>query len=144
MITREIENVRIVYQINNLNTGSVEFPLRIFLNYLENSLSIPELRKALIYENYTKKIDYDEIFRGEIAFPILFGGIRPDIKNHIGAPEAFYSGQLGLFVGGGIKFNKQSVLDGTLSLSLFENLDQLRLKSFSRLPKVRSDIREYL
>ena len=35
-------------------------------------------------------------------------------------------------------------MDGTLSISLFENLDQLRLKSFSRLPKVRSDIREYL
>jgi len=144
LITREIENVRIVYQINNVNTGSVEFPLRIFLNYLENSLSIPELRKALIYENYTKRNDYDEIFKGEINFPILFGGIRPDIKNHIGAPEAFYSGQLGLFIGGGIKFNNQSVLDGTLSVSLFENLDQLRLKSFSRLPKVRSDIREYL
>ena len=39
------------------------------------------------------------------------------LKNHVGAPEAFYSGQIGLFFHGGIKFNKQSVLDGTLSLS---------------------------
>ena len=100
--------------------------------------------KNLNYENYYNKDDFDEIFKGEIDFPIYFGGIRPEIKNHIGAPEAFYSGQLGLFAGGGVKFNKRSVLEGTLSLSLFENLDQLRLRSFSRLPKVRSDVREYL
>ena len=30
-------------------------------------------------------------------------------------------------------------------LNLFlENMDQLKIKAFSRLPKVRSDIREYL
>ena len=29
-------------------------------------------------------------------------------------------------------------------MGIFQNLDQLKLKAFSRLPKVRSDIREYL
>ena len=31
-----------------------------------------------------------------------------------------------------------------MSLSIFENLRSIKIKSFSRLPKVRSDIREYL
>ena len=34
--------------------------------------------------------------------------------------------------------------DEVLELGIFENLDQLRLRAYSRLPKVRSDIREYL
>jgi len=142
--TRDISKIHITYQVSNVNIGSVSFSLNNFLDFLDNSSSVPELMKNLNYENYYNKDDFDEIFKGEIDFPIYFGGIRPEIKNHIGAPEAFYSGQLGLFAGGGVKFNKRSVLEGTLSLSLFENLDQLRLRSFSRLPKVRSDVREYL
>ena len=47
-------------------------------------------------------------------------------------------------INGGINFNKNSALESAISLSFFQNLDQLRLRSFSRLPKVRSDIREYL
>ena len=85
--------------------------------------------KNLNYENYYNKDDFDEIFKGEIDFPIYFRIIRPEIKNHIGAPETFYSGQLGLFAGGGVKFNKRSVLEGTV-FKPFENLDQLRLRSF--------------
>ena len=40
--------------------------------------------------------------------------------------------------------NKNSKIDTSISLSIYQNLDQLRLKSYSKLPKVRSDIREYL
>jgi hypothetical protein len=47
-------------------------------------------------------------------------------------------------INGGINFNKNSALESSISLSFFQNLDQLRLRAFSRLPKVRSDIREYL
>ena len=67
-----------------------------------------------------------------------------DLKNHVGAPESFYSGQIGILVGGGIKFSKSSYLDGSISLGIFENLNQLTLRAYSRMPKVRSDIREYL
>ena len=35
-----------------------------------------------------------------INYPAFSWGIRPDLKNHIGAPESFYSGQLGVFIGG--------------------------------------------
>ena len=53
-----------------------------------------------------------------------------------GAPESFYSGQLGFFVNGGVAFDKSSSLDGSISLNLYSNMDQLKLKAFSRLPKL--------
>ena len=50
----------------------------------------------------------DKIFKGNINFPIFYWGIRPDLKNHVGAPEAFYSGQIGLLFMEVLFFNKQS------------------------------------
>ena len=82
-----------------------------------------------------KRIEYDEIFRGEIAFPILFGGIRPDIKNHIGAPEAFYSGQIRIFIGGGIKFNKQNLFWMELYLLIIRKSRSIKIKVFLEITK---------
>ena len=79
-----------------------------------------------------------------INYPAFSWGIRPDLKNHIGAPESFYSGQLGVFIGGGLKFSDQTFMESTISLSIVQNMDQLRLRSWSRMQKVRSDVREYL
>ena len=49
-----------------------------------------------------------------------------------------------MLIAGGIQIDKKSNVDSSISLSIYENLDQLRLRAYSRLPKVRSDIREYL
>ena len=49
-----------------------------------------------------------------------------------------------MLIGAGANFDRKSSLEGTISLGIYQNLDQLRLRAFSRLPKVRSDIREYL
>ena len=142
--TRNIKNVTIIYQSSNVNIGSISFSLERFIDFLDNSYSIPELERHIYHQNYIHDNNAKEIFRGEIDFPIYFGGIEPDLKNHVGAPESFYSGQIGILVGGGIKFSKSSYLDGSISLGIFENLNQLTLRAYSRMPKVRSDIREYL
>ena len=81
-------------------------------------------------------------FSGQYKFSYFFMGITPNLRN-VGAPESFYSGQLGFFVNGGVAFDKSSSLDGSISLNLYSNMDQLKFKALL-LPKVRSDIREYL
>ena len=89
ILETEISIKFISYQVSNVNIGSVSFSLNNFLDFLDNSSSVPELMKNLNYENYYNKDDFDEIFKGEIDFPIYFGGIRPEIKNHIGAQKHF-------------------------------------------------------
>ena len=98
----------------------------------------------MTFANFDNESNKKLIFQGNVKYPSFYWGIRPDLKNHVGAPEAFYSGQIGLLIAGGIQIDKNSNIDSSISLSIFENLDQLRLRAYSRLPKVRSDIREYL
>ena len=140
---REIDKVRVTFQINNVRTQSIDLSLDKFEKFLGNKYSISEFYKSIYFNNYEKSSN-KRIFLGKVDYPVFSWGIRPDIKNHVGAPENFYSGQLGLYVSGAVKFQNNSYLESTISLSLYQNLDQLRLKAYSRLPKVRSDVREYL
>ena len=140
---RDINSVRVTFQTNNIRTQSVDLSLEAFESFLDNKYSISEFYKSITFSNYTDNKS-KRIFIGEVDYPVFSWGIRPDLKNHVGAPENFYSGQLGLYVSGGLKFQNNSYLESTVSLSLFQNLDQLRLSAYSRLPKVRSDVREYL
>ncbi len=143
LMTREINDINLIYKTGNVKTLSYSFPLEKFLDYLDNLSSIPELDRFIEIKNFYEK-PRNQIFKGVIDYPQYYWGIRPDLKNHVGAPEAFYSGQIGLLIGGGINLNQNSSFESTLSFSLYENFDQLRLKAYSKLPKVRSDIREYL
>ncbi len=141
---REIKNVSIVYKQGNILTNEVSFPLHRFVDFIENNSSIPELQRFVLNDNYFKTKKTRPIFQGEVKYPTYTWGINPNLKNHVGAPESFYSGHIGIYFNGGIVFNDRSFFDATASVALGSNMDQLRLRSFSRLPKVRSDIREYL
>ena len=142
--TREISNVAIIFQTGNVKIASINFPINKFREFLSNDLTLAELKKFISYENYSEPEDAVKIFEGKLNYPLYTWGIKPDLKNHIGAPEAFYSGQIGILANGGIIINKHSYIDSTIGLGIFQNLDQLKLTAYSRLPKVRSDIREYL
>ena len=144
LLSRKIDKLSIIFQTGNVNTSLIEFPLSKFRKFLDNSLTLAEIKHNIIYENYHETSNSKLLFEGQIDFPLYNWWIKPDLKNHVGAPEAFYSGQLGLLLGGEIIFQKNSFLASTLGLGIFQNLDQLKLKAFSRLPKVRSDVREYL
>ena len=142
--SRNIDMIDIVFQVRGVNIGTISYSLEKFYSFLENNLSIPELERSMTFANFDNKSNKKLIFQGIVKYPSFYWGIRPDLKNHVGAPEAFYSGQIGLLIAGGIQIDKNSNIDSSISLSIFENLDQLRLRAYSRLPKVRSDIREYL
>ncbi len=142
--TREIKNISITFQTGKVKTGSIKLPLEKFKQFIDNSVSFTEMKKFISYENFYPQDDAIKIFQGKINFPLYTWGVKPDLKNHVGAPEAFYSGQIGLLASGGVILNKNSFFDSTIGLGIFQNLDQLRLKAYSRLPKVRSDVREYL
>ena len=142
--TRDIKKISITYKTGNVNIGQVNFSLNKFEKFIDNSLSLSELNNFLEYSNYKNIDEKNKIFQGIVKYPFFYWGFKPDLKNHIGAPEAFYSGQIGILAGGGVNIDKNSNIDTSISLSIYQNLDQLRLISFSRLPKVRSDIREYL
>ena len=143
LVLRDIKNISLIFQISNVNTNVISFPLEKFINYLENNSSIPELEKYITLDNFSS-YEKELIFQGNTKFPIYSWGVSPALKNHVGGPERFYFGQIGLSFHGAIDFDKQSSLAGTVSFNISNNLDDFKLKPYSRLPKVRSNIREYL
>ena len=144
LVLRNIKNVSLVFQNSNINTNSISLSLPKFIRYLEGNSSIPELRDHLYIDNFYPDPDKELIFKGDIDFPVYSWGISPALKNHVGGPERFYFGQIGLSFHGAIDFDKQSSLSGTVSFNIANNLDDFKLKPYSLLPKVRSNIREYL
>lgn len=143
--TRKIEKVSLTYQVAGVNKYSVNFRLDDFLAYLDNATSYASLKRSLNYENFSSNLSDNQIFKGKIVFPAFNWGISPNLQNHIGGPEAFYLGSLGLFLHGGVQFSTQTFLDGSLAFNFYDNFDDFKFPTYSKyLPKVRSDIREYL
>lgn len=68
----------------------------------------------------------------------------PGLRQHIGGPDNFYFYQLYLRLGGELQMRKGLSATGVLGLNLVDNFDGLKQQSNSKLPKVRSDIAQYL
>jgi hypothetical protein len=77
----------------------------------------------------------------------FFAGIESFWIQTFGNPEAFYLYQGGLLVNGGYAFNGKSSLAGTIKVNLIENFDRFNFTrdvGISSLPRVRTDVREYV
>ena len=70
--------------------------------------------------------------------------MSPSLRHQIGGPEAFYLGQLWWKINTKIKFNRGLTLHTVIGLNIFDTFDEFSNPSYSSIPKVRSDIQEYL
>ena len=83
-------------------------------------------------------------FLPQVNFPEIFFNMSPSLRHQIGGPEAFYLGQLWWKINTKIKFNRGLTLHSVFGISLYDTFDEFSNPSQSTIPKVRSDIQEYL
>jgi len=76
--------------------------------------------------------------------PGFFYSIRPGLRTTLGRPEQFILYQLFLRLNGTLELGRGLSASGSLGFNISDNFDQLRIPSDSVLPRVRSDIKEYL
>ncbi|MES2683747.1 MAG: YjbH domain-containing protein [Pseudomonadota bacterium] len=79
-----------------------------------------------------------------VKYPQSGWSLNPSLRSSVGGPDSFYFGQLWLKLGGYINLTPSWNFDGALGFNLYNNFDGLKLESDSQLPKVRSDIKNYL
>ncbi len=79
-----------------------------------------------------------------VPLPAFSWDMGPGVRQQIGGPDGFYFGQILWRVFGDLRLSQKLSLSGTVSLNLLNNFEDIRLDSNSRLPRVRSDIVEYL
>ena len=70
--------------------------------------------------------------------------MSPALKHQIGGPEGFYLGQLFWKTDLTLKLRRNLVLYTSFGINLYDTFDDFNNPSQSTIPKVRSDIQEYL
>ncbi len=140
-----LEEINVNIMNGDIETSSFSLPNVYFQKTANQEISVNELIIKSKITSSTGKQKYKEhIFRPKVEFPEMFWSMSPALKHHIGGPEGFYLGQLWWRVNSNIKFTRNLTLSSVLGFDIYNNFDELRNKSNSVLPHVRSDIQEYL
>tara|TARA_B100001741_G_scaffold313706_1_gene321270 strand:+ start:2271 stop:4397 length:2127 start_codon:yes stop_codon:yes gene_type:complete len=95
--------------------------------------------ESLSNEPFYKTAD----FSPTVNFPEFRWSMSPGLKHQIGGPEAFYLGQLYWRTDTSLKFARGLTLYTSIGLNIYDNFEFAN-PSFSQIPRVRSDIQEYL
>lgn len=143
LLTPEFEHIRVVedrggLQINAITTARKDLEMaetkKVSLDemWYRASITGPE-------SSYPNSLVYNER-----RYPNFGWGVSPNIRQHIGGPDDFYLWQLYVTLGGSIAFSRGLTLTGSLGLDVANSFDKLKYKAGSGLPRVRSDIKEYL
>ncbi len=83
-------------------------------------------------------------FDNDKLYPEFNWGWEPAMRHHIGGPDSPYFYQLFMRVYANLQITRKLSVSSHLGINITDNLDGLKLPSDSVLPKVRSDIKEYL
>lgn len=93
----------------------------------------------------SKKLDVNEYeFKPKAKFPFWSYSFGPALRSHIGGPDGFALGQLWLRGDGRIVFDRNNSITGSVGVGVYDNFDELKQKSNSILPHVRTEIVQYL
>ena len=123
---------------------SLEFRKKDFDLLEQNKIGVKELyKKTKVYTPDPGDYENHE-FQPSVRFPEICFNMSPSLRHQIGGPEAFYLGQLWWKINTKIKFNRGLTLHSTLGLNIYDTFDEFANPSFSKIPKVRSDVQEYL
>ncbi len=86
----------------------------------------------------------DADFKPTVLFPEFEWSMAPALKHQIGGPEGFYLGQLFWKTDASIKFKRNLILYNSIGVNLYDTFNDFNNPSQSTIPRVRSDIQEYL
>ncbi len=83
-------------------------------------------------------------FKPLVKFPIIINNISPALRSHVGSPERFYYGGIGVNLETEIQFNRRLSLSSSLGKDLKNNFGKKSSDPNSNLPHVRTEIVSYL
>lgn len=128
------------FEIAKISVSKNEFNLAD-----KHDSSLAELRTKTSFSSSTHAPLYKTAdFKPDVDFPEFEWSMSPGIKHQIGGPEGFYLGQLFWKTDTSVKFNRNLVLYTSFGINLYDTFNNLNNPSQSSIPRVRSDIQDYL
>ena len=102
------------------------------------------LEKSTISSKSSTPLYENADFIPTVDFPEFNWTMSPSVRHQIGGPEGFYLGQLFWKTDLSLKLRRNLIIYSSIGINLYDTFDGLNNPSFSTIPKVRSDIQEYL
>ena len=141
-----------------LRPGTDPFPLNVGMSYrLSSDIDLRvglERGRALMEEVWeSTEVIYDMDAQVtpengwrmvEVDYPVLATRSNPKYRQHVGGPDGFILWQLYLSLGAKLEVSRQSYFESAVLLDIYNTFDEISIASDSQLPRVRSDIKEYL
>ncbi|MBM3503009.1 MAG: YjbH domain-containing protein [Alphaproteobacteria bacterium] len=139
-----VEQFTIVALIAGFEVNRVTFRRKDIDAIAENRGSIEELWFGAKIEGPTHEPLSATAIRNPDRYPDFAYSLRPQLRQHIGSRDGFYLFEVVAALSGRVQLNRHTSIAGTVGKNLYDNLDRLTVEADSALPRVRSDIKEYL
>lgn len=138
----EIDNI----DVGNLVRGFEINNLKFRTTDINKSNTLPiELVKLNSSINNIEPYNYkQDEFQPLLKFPIFFNSINPDIRSHVGNPQKFYYGGIGIKLDSEVLLNRGLVFTSSLGINIDDNFDDINPDPNSVVKHVRTEIVSYL
>jgi len=128
---------------NRLGTEIVETSInrRMFVEHLEDRVDLERLKLGV-------EVSSPPVQQREVLYKPRFqrfgGGFNVGYRQNLGGPDGFILYQVAANYQASYFFTRNTWLTGTLSANVLNNYDKFRYDAPSRLPRVRTDLRQYM
>lgn len=140
-----VEKINIHAMNGDFEVARVSVGREYFEKSDEGTISSVELLSQSTFESGNSIPLYeDSDFMPNVSFPEFNWNMSPALKHQIGGPEGFYLGQLLWQTDTYIKFRRNFYLYSSFGINIYDTFSEFANPSQSTIPRVRSDIQEYL
>ena len=145
LVPDEVEKINIFAMNGDFEVAKFSIGREYFEKADNNELSSAELLDlSEITSSDLEPLFERAAFQPKVSFPEFNWNMSPGINHQIGGPEGFYLGELFWKIDTSIKFKRNLLLYTSFGFNIYDTFDELNNPSQSTIPKVRSDIQEYL
>jgi hypothetical protein len=107
----------------------------------QNRIDMAEMRRAVV--NATPSVLDTEVLHNEPLEKFTYG-LSLGYNQNVGGPDGFILYQFLARVTSQYRFNRNAWINASVAANLLDNFDKFRFDAPSQLPRVRTNIREYL
>ena len=141
----EVEKINIHAMNGDFETAKFTIGREYFDKADKSLLSSAELLALSSVESTKSQPLYQKAtFKPTVNFPEFNWTMSPGLKHQIGGPEGFYLGQLFWKTDTSLKLMRNLTLYSSFGINIYDTFNDLNNPSQSSIPRVRSDIQDYL
>ncbi|MDJ0945397.1 MAG: YjbH domain-containing protein [Kiloniellales bacterium] len=142
-VPRHIEEISVVLTELGVPVSQITIMRRDLENALQDKGSTEEIWQNAVVEAPSLE-GGEQGIENEDSFPRFTWSLMPRMRQQIGGPDNFFFFQFYGRASAQVQLSQGLTVSGAVAKDIYNNYDDLKLKSDSRLHRVRSDIARYL